>query len=374
VPDPKAARDKLVAWVRANNRYGPDSAMVRDTAQMVDAEVTKVNSLTFTFGKGQTRSGKGYQLIIWAGQFFVFELTDDQLKSLDIDSDTTRVQTGTRHLDRREVAPLVQIERPKLDGGTSLDGKKAVSGEVAFKATKQLPKGLAVRLSYVGPGGTVGQFQYLEKGLPENAATVPFRFKAINSEGDSDDKDIAGPLVLFLDLCTVDDTKDFPEVTILSNTVALLVDVAGETVPPVVARERATLEGHTKAVLAVVFAPDGKTLASAGGDGMVKLWDPCTAKERMTLKGHEMGVRALAFRLDGKVLAWGSFDRTIRVWDPATGQALRTLEGHDKQVLALAFAPDGRTLASGSGDGTVKLWDPSRGEVRTTLKGSEAQL
>ena len=198
VPDPKAARDKLVAWVRANNRCSPDSAMVRDTAQMVDAEITKVNSLTFTFGKGQTWSGKGYQLIIWAGQFFVFELTDDQLKSLDIDSNTTRVQTGTRHLDRREVAPLVQIERPKLDGGTSLDGKNAVSGEVAFKATKQLPKGLAVRLSYVGPGGTVGQFQYLEKGLPENAATVPFQFKAINSEGDSDDKDIAGPLVLFL--------------------------------------------------------------------------------------------------------------------------------------------------------------------------------
>ena len=46
---------------------------------------------------------------------------------------------------------------------------------------------------------------------------------------------------------------------------------------------RATLKGHTGAVVAVAFSPDSKTLASASYDGTLKLWDMTTGKERATL-------------------------------------------------------------------------------------------
>src|ERR1700757_5218547 len=46
---------------------------------------------------------------------------------------------------------------------------------------------------------------------------------------------------------------------------------------------RATLQGHTNPVVSVAFSPDGKTLASASYDGMLKLWDMTTGKERATL-------------------------------------------------------------------------------------------
>ena len=109
-------------------------------------------------------------------------------------------------------------------------------------------------------------------------------------------------------------------------------------------------------VKSVAFSPDGKTLASGGGDNVIHLWDMDTGKRKMTLVGHTHWVFSLAFSPDGKTLASGSVDSDIRLWDPHTGQHKKTLTGHGDWVRSIAFSPDGKTLVSGSDDGSVLLW------------------
>ena len=128
------------------------------------------------------------------------------------------------------------------------------------------------------------------------------------------------------------------------------------------------LTGHPEEVISVAFAPDGRTLASAGSDGSVLLWDLTDrAKPRRLgepLTGHATGVISVAFAPDGQTLATAGLTRDgAAVGSGRPGQAapsrLSRWTGHSDRVISVAFAPDGRTLATVSGDdeGTVLLWD-----------------
>jgi WD40 repeat protein len=129
------------------------------------------------------------------------------------------------------------------------------------------------------------------------------------------------------------------------------------------------LEGHSSNVKAMVFSPDGKTLASASGDKTIRLWNGQSGAALVTLKGHLDYVQTVVFSPDGKTLASASSDKTIRLWDSQSGATLKTLEGHSSTVSAIVFSPDGKTLASASWDKTIKLWNGQSGAALKTLKG-----
>ncbi len=122
---------------------------------------------------------------------------------------------------------------------------------------------------------------------------------------------------------------------------------------------------HPAAVWNAVFSPDGKILASASDDHLIRLWDAENGNELAQLAGHTELVQCVAFSRDGNYLASCSGDRTIKIWEVKTHQLCRTLMGHSERVFGVAFSPDGKVLASCSDDNSWKLWDWQTGQVQT---------
>ena len=151
-----------------------------------------------------------------------------------------------------------------------------------------------------------------------------------------------------------------------------LLSVAGEVKvwDAVTGQETLRLKGD---VSSATFSPDGKRLASGGGDGTIKLWDATTGQETLTLRGHTKGVGSVAFSPDGNRLASAAGEYRepgeVKVWDATTGQEMLTLRGHTMSVVSVAFGPDGKRLVSADWGGTVKFWDAMSGQETLTLKG-----
>jgi len=130
----------------------------------------------------------------------------------------------------------------------------------------------------------------------------------------------------------------------------------------------------------VVFSRDGRHLATASGDGEVKLWDATRLDEtqekaRLTLPARVPGLCLnVAFSPDSRKLVTGGEENTVKVWDVADGRELHTFRGHNGDVYAVAFSPhdNGRWVASGGEDSSVKIWDTRTGKLAHSFRGHTA--
>ena len=107
----------------------------------------------------------------------------------------------------------------------------------------------------------------------------------------------------------------------------------------------------------VQFSPDGRQFATVDpSTHRIHLWSTETYELKREFSGHSVGPETLAFTPDGKTLACAGGDRMVKLWEVATGEELLTLEGFSDRVVFLNFAPDGRSLATMS-SARKNQWD-----------------
>jgi WD40 repeat protein/serine/threonine protein kinase len=107
--------------------------------------------------------------------------------------------------------------------------------------------------------------------------------------------------------------------------------------------------------------PDGRRLASAGADAMIRIWDGTTGRILGILRGHGAGVHSVDWSPQGQRLVSSSQDATVKLWDVDAGREVATLRGHSGRASAACWSPDGNRLASAGSEGSVKLWDAVTG-------------
>lgn len=113
------------------------------------------------------------------------------------------------------------------------------------------------------------------------------------------------------------------------------------------------------------FRPDARALATAGGDGLIRLWDLATGKQSGGWPTTESEILCLAFDPSGDQL--GVAGAGISLWDVKKRQLLARLAEKTPAAHGLSFSADGRWLAAALDDGNVTAWDLEAGQ--TALAG-----
>ncbi|HEY0075144.1 MAG TPA: WD40 repeat domain-containing protein [Abditibacteriaceae bacterium] len=137
--------------------------------------------------------------------------------------------------------------------------------------------------------------------------------------------------------------------------------------------------GHSGALKAVAFSPDGRLCATANGDyetpTEIKLWDAKTWQVLRTFVGPRDEITMLAFSPDGATLAaasedsWENEPYPVRLWSVASGKTLSRLAAGNR-IKGIVFSRDGATLFTASGN-EYAWWNARSG---TLIKKQQASF
>jgi len=131
-----------------------------------------------------------------------------------------------------------------------------------------------------------------------------------------------------------------------------------------------TVENHADWVFGVAFSADGKRLFTASRDKTAKVWDLSARESVLTFPEHQAGVFAVAVSTDGKTAASVGQDNQIRFWATSgEGKQIRASGGHGGEIYKVLWQANPPLLATCSADKTVRLWNPDNGGQLRVLTG-----
>jgi WD40 repeat protein len=126
----------------------------------------------------------------------------------------------------------------------------------------------------------------------------------------------------------------------------------------------------------LAFSPDSKLLASGSGlhPRFVRVWEVASGNERLSIRGHNgRNITAVAFSPDGKVVATAGDDYIIRRWELATGLELDGAHERQAVMADVVFSRDGKTVITAGENGTVQRWDAATGQELSHFQAASGE-
>lgn len=118
-------------------------------------------------------------------------------------------------------------------------------------------------------------------------------------------------------------------------------------------------------VHAARFVRDGKSLATVGDDGFIRIWGLDGTEQRSHRPGSGASLRALAVSPDGKTVAAGGYACNLNLWNLDTLSEGPSNSPPSEALRSLAFSRDGRLLAGTGNTGQFIVWE--RGHAPTDV-------
>ena len=132
---------------------------------------------------------------------------------------------------------------------------------------------------------------------------------------------------------------------------------------------RLTLEGHTHHVIGVAWLADGSTLATAGAEGVVKLWDPKTGERRGNVDGfgkEVVGLHPVGLTPNFVAMGANGHGRIVK----SNGEKLRDLNAAPEYLQTVAVTRDGQWAVGADDHGIVSVWNLTTGEIHREVSST----
>ena len=122
----------------------------------------------------------------------------------------------------------------------------------------------------------------------------------------------------------------------------------------------------------LAISPDGKTVAAGQGSN-VCIWDVKSGKLLSTLTGHTKAVTAVVYASDARTLYSGGLDGSVVAWNISAGGTPQELK-LQSAIVGLAISTDGQSLFVRTDGQSLQSFDLSSGMLKNEIRlGSSAQ-